>query len=587
MSGGVADRIYSFGDFLLDARRRVLLSHSTREVIALPAAAVETLLFLVERAGDLVAKDALLRTVWQDLNVEENSLARCISTLRRALGENPSEPRFIATVPGRGYRFIARVASAASSRGEPSLAVLPFKPLGDSDRDDALPLGMTEALIRRIGRLSDVGVKPLSSVRRYGGLEQDAVVAGRELGADIVVDGSVQRHGDRLHVAARLFEVVSGRQIWSGQFDEHLTNIFLIQDAIAERAASALVDELTAAERRELRRHSTDDVLAYQAYVTGWSALTRPGSQALETALRALKEAVARDPGFALAHTRLAHCYMLLGVFGLQAPDQAFPQAQAAARRALERDPESAEAQAHSAHINGLSGDVDGAERGLRRALDLNPRLAVAHHWMGIWSLHRGRIEEALAAVRRAQALEPLAPIFSANIGMIYYYARRYAEAIAQLTATLDMDPGFDHARSLLGRTYLRIGDAERAIEEFQRRGGTTYGSAADIAAALALAGRRDEALAGLRCLLDASQVRYVSGYDVATVYAALGDTAASLDWLERAMEITFVDLDPALDAIRTDARFRPIVERFPTRMRSLFDRERPNSGGRPPAAPE
>jgi hypothetical protein len=188
-------------------------------------------------------------------------------------------------------------------------------------------------LIRRIARLGHVDVKPLSSARRYGGPEQDAVVAGRELATDIVLDGSVQRHGDRLRVGVRLFEVASGRQIWSNRFDQDFTDIFVIQDAIAERAANALVDELTAAERREVRRHATDDVLAYQAYVTGWWALTRPSSQTLDTALRALREAVTHDPGFALAHTRLAHCHMLIGVFGIQAPDEAFPQALEAAQR--------------------------------------------------------------------------------------------------------------------------------------------------------------------------------------------------------------------------------------------------------------
>ena len=211
-----------------------------------------------------------------------------------------------------------------------------------------------------------------------------------------------------------------------------------------------------------------------------------------------------------------------------------------------------------------------------RQALDIDPRLFVAHHWMGLWLLRKGQIEEALAAVRRAQELEPLAVIVSANIGMIYYYARRYEEAIVQLQGTLRMDPGLDHARSFLGRTYLRSGEAEKAIEQFQRRRSTTYGSAADLAAAHALAGRRDEALAGLRCLLDAALVRYVPAYDVATAYAALGDTSAALDWLERAQEMTFVQLDPAFDGLRANPRFRQIVKRFPARMRALI-RTRPD----------
>jgi serine/threonine-protein kinase len=571
--------VYEFGSFVLEARRRLLVSRSTRQVIPLPATAVQALFYLVDHAGEVVTKEALLQAVWPDVNVEENSLAQCISTLRRAFGERPSDCRFIATVPGRGYRFIANVV-ATESRSEPSIAVLPFKPLGDADIHDALQLGMSEALIRKIGSLRRVNVKPLSSVGRYGGLQQDPADAGRELGADIVVDGSVQRHGDRLRIAVRLVDVASGHQLWSDRFDGEFTDIFVIQDTIAERAAGALIEELSMADRRALRRHPTEDAGAYQAYVVGWAALTRPGSQNLETALRSLQDAIARDPGFALAHTRLAHCYTLLGIFDVLSPCDVLPKALEATRRALELDPELAEAHAQRVHVEVMCGNFEDAEHGFRRALEINPRLSVAHHWMGLVRLSNGQIEEALASVQRAQELEPLALILSANIGMIYYYARRYEDAVAQLQATLEMDASFDHARSYLGRTYLRMGDIDRALEEFLRRTNTTIGSAADVAAAHALAGRRDEALIELHRLLDVARERYVSPYDVTTVYVALGDTRAALDWLERTWALPFVDLDPALDALREQPEFRPIVDRVMTRIRT-FGHMRPGERAR------
>jgi Tfp pilus assembly protein PilF len=202
------------------------------------------------------------------------------------------------------------------------------------------------------------------------------------------------------------------------------------------------------------------------------------------------------------------------------------------------------------------------ARRGIERALQINPRLAVAHHYMGLWLLAKGEFDGALASVRRAQAIEPLALIFSANIGMIYYYARRYEDATAQLQATLAMDSNFDHARSFLGRTYLRLGETERAIEEFQRRRGITMGGVADVAAAHALAGYREEALAALQRLREAAAERYVSGYDVATVYAALGDINGALDALEHSSELPFVELDPALDVLRGEPRFQRIAAR-------------------------
>jgi TolB-like protein len=562
MSARAPGIVYEFGGFTLDAGRRLLLSGPGGHAIPLPTTSVDTLLYLVEHAGELVDKASLLQAIWPGVSVAENSLAQSISALRRALGDRRSDPRFIVTVPGRGYRFIATITVHAAPRGEPSLAVLPFKRLGETDVPDALSLGMTDALIRRVGSLHHIDVKSLSSVCRYGGVNEDAIGAGRELNVDIVVDGWVQRSGDRLRVSVRLLDVVSGRQLWGDRFDEDFTDIFTIQDAIAERAASALLNELTIADRHRLRHHPTEHAYAYQAYVTGWLALARPGSDSLEVALRFLQEAVTRDPDFALAHACLAHCHTLLCIFGIQAPHDVYPKAHAAVLRALELDPELAEAHAQLAQIRAAYYlDWDGDERALQRALEINPRSSMPHHYVGLRLLAKGQIDDALASVRRAQAIEPLAAIFSANIGMIYYYGRRYDEAVRQLEATLAMDAGFDHARSYLGRAYLRMGDPRKAIEEFERRTSITIGSVADLPAAHALMGRRNEAVAELERLLTTARERYVSAYDVATVYAALGDTRTALDWLERAMErrdppIPLIGVDPAFDSLHTDPRF-------------------------------
>lgn len=303
---------------------------------------------------------------------------------------------------------------------------------------------------------------------------------------------------------------------------------------------------------------------AYQAYLVGWSALMRPNAESLEVGLQSLHDAIALDPRFALAYTRLAHCYMLFNIFGIRPADEVMPKAHAAAETALALDSALAEAHALFGHIRGLYyRDWESADRGLRRALDINPRLAVAHHFQGLWLLANGEIDEALAAVRQAQALEPLGVIFSANIGMILYYGRRYQEAIAQLEATLAMDAGVDHARSFLGRTYLRLGQIDCAIDEFERRRGTTMGSVADLAVAHALAGRRHEALAGLQYLIDALRDRHVSAYDIATVYAALGDWQNALDALERAAEFPCVNLDPAFDALRAEPGFQQLMSRL------------------------
>jgi TolB-like protein/Tfp pilus assembly protein PilF len=567
---------------------------ATGQTIPLTTKAIDTLVHLVERAGDVVRKSELLAAVWPNVRVEENSLSQCISALRRALGEDPSDHRFIVTAPGRGYRFIAEVAvidappaaenksaaigPAAKDAETRSLAVLPFKPLSISEKYESLALGMTDALISRLGGLRGVTVCPLSSVRTYGGVHQDPTAAGQELGVENVLDGSIQTAGERIRVSARLVNVKDRRQLWADRFDQDFTNIFDIQDAIAERAAAALVEELSSGDRSRLRRRPTQNAQAYQLYVTGWSGLTRPSCAALEKALGYLEQAVARDPSFALAYACLADCYAVYAVFGGGAPHDIFPKALLAIRQALDLEPDLAEAHAELGHIRMVYDlDLKTADACFARALTINPASTMAHHYRGLMHIARGNLTEALASIQRAQALEPLALNFNANIGMVHYYARRYEEAIAQLEITLGMDTSFDHARSILGRAYLRLGKPDRAIEEFGRRHSTTIGSAADLPTALAFSGKAAEALDALNKLIAAEKTQYVAAYDVATVWAALGNKNEAFSWLDksidqRAQPINFLSVDPAFDGLRADPRFAQTLKRLASHSSPLPD---------------
>jgi DNA-binding winged helix-turn-helix (wHTH) protein len=318
-------RVYVFARFRLDTRRRLLLSRSDGQAVALPTTSFDALLYLVEHAGEVVEKPALMRAVWPHVNVEENSLSQSISALRRALGEAPSDHRFVVTVPGRGYRFIAEVTSESA-------------------------------------------------------------------------DGA--------------------------------------------RAETML---------------PSSDPSAFQLYVTGWWALTRPGVGNLESALQHLEQAVARDPNFALAHVCIADCYVMLGIHSLRPPHEVLPKARAAVLRALEIDGGLADAHAELSQIHTVFDyDTKRAEAALRRAFEIDPRSFLAHRYRGLQMLARGEFDAALAALRRAQSLEPLAVHVNGNIGMVYYSQRRYAEAIAQFEMTLKLDGNFDVPRSFLGRSLMR-----------------------------------------------------------------------------------------------------------------------------------
>ena len=228
--------------------------------------AFDTLDYLIAHSGNVVEKDELMSAVWQDRLVEENNIAQNISALRRALGEKHRQNRFIAAVPGRGYKFVAKVQQLPSQEAMHSLAVLPFKPITAGSRDEALEMGMADSLILKLGG-EHLKVPPVAAVRRFALPEQDPVDAGRHLGVDTVLDGGIQIVAGRVRMTVRLIRVSDGRQMWAGQFDEQLRDIFSIQDSISDKVLAALRISLTNGTRN--RKAYTTNVNAYQLYMKG------------------------------------------------------------------------------------------------------------------------------------------------------------------------------------------------------------------------------------------------------------------------------------------------------------------------------
>lgn len=598
---------YEFGEFRLEPKRR-LLAGPGGEPLPLSDKAFDALVYLVQHAGRVVNKDELLKALWPTTVVEESSLYVAISAVRRALRDDSAAPtpRFIATIAGRGYQFVAdlRVAPAelvpprgrrvsarlatvvglavvaaavvafVSLRSErdatPSaatrtLAVLPFRPLTPGDRNESLELGMTQTLIEGLNS-GELSVTPLSSVRRFGGVEQDALEAGRALGVQTVLEGHLQRAGDQLRVSARLLDVESGRQIWAQRYDERFTDIFDVQDAIAARVRTSMAIELGAAEPPALRRY-TKSAEAYQQYANGQFHLQR---LALPQALTQFEQAVALDPEFALAYVGIADTRAIIGVFGIVAPRDTFPQALAAVNRALSLAPDLGEAYASLGHIKvQYEHDWAGAERAYRRALELNPGDSRANGWYGIYLGTCGRFDEGVERLKRAQALDPANAAYSALIGMLLVYQRRYDQAIEQLESSLQMDAAFPPANTYLAFAHLRRGDYQKAASYLDRLRAPAPGSGAYRAQLLALSGQRAAAKQELEGLLAMSRERYVPAYEIATIYAALGEKDETFRWLGRAFEdrstlIAWLAWDPVFDGIRDDPRYRPLYEKLP-----------------------
>jgi DNA-binding winged helix-turn-helix (wHTH) protein/TolB-like protein len=608
---------YEFGDFALDVGQQCLVRRDTGQTTVLTAKVFETLVYFVEHAGETLDKDVLLRAIWPGVVVEENSLTQNVSTLRQMLGEARGENRYITTVARKGYRFVAKVTrreAPMSGAARPrmglivagaaallaviaaivlfatapkpreaaplpaqTLAILPFKPLLPAERNESLEFGMTQSLISHLSRYSPQAIRPLSSVRRYRALDQDPIAAGRELGVDTVLDGSLQRSGARLRVAVRLLRVADGQQLWAQSFDQDFTTIFDVQDTIAARVAQAVSVRWVGGNATRGAPY-TKDPEAYALYASGQFAWTRQTEASLLQAIAFFEQAIARDPNYALAYASLADSYALLGVFGMRAPREAFPEARRAVEKALAIDPDLAAAHTSLGQIRTIyEHDWEGGAREYQRALQLDPSMSSTYHRLGLLYAMQGQIDRALEVNGRAQQLEPLWLAPKGAAGNFLYFARRYDESIRLLEQVLALDERADNAREFLIRDLIVKGDYDRALAEYDKRPLQMPGSNAHRAQALALSGRRAAALVELDRVLKLSKERYVPAYDIALIYAALADTEHTFAWLERAVEdrstmMVFLAQDPMFDALHGDPRWAGLVQQIGIYRRTLPD---------------
>ncbi|MBJ6980858.1 winged helix-turn-helix domain-containing protein [Luteimonas sp. MC1572] len=599
-----------FGPYCLDIQARELRARDG-SVLPLTARAFDTLCCLVDNRDRVVSKDELLATVWAGRVVEENNLTQAVSTLRRVLGGG----RYIATVPGRGYRFVADVADGdghaaapvpmpapwwarhvavpgavmflvallaavawslwdwpprAASRPEAALAVLPFRALSAPD-DELLGLGLAETLITRLGRSGELRVRSLASSQRVAGAHPDAQQAASQLGATHVIEGSTQRVGGSIRVNARLVAADSGAIVWADTFDTDAQRVFTLQDRIAGAVTDALA--LSPIVLPERARSACDgaDPQAYRAWLRGHHLLQRPDAARLEQALAAFRSAIDLDPACTRAYAGLALAWRGL-VHTDREPAEMFPLAKAAVARALEIDPESPEAlvaQGRNRHL--YDWDWPGAETSLQQAIALNPSLMEARFAYAHLLVDLGRFEEGLAQARQASELDPLSPMISALEAGFLTAARQPEAARLQVERALALQPDSWIALLVRGGMALDRGDSAAAIADLERgaeRAQRTSQMLAALAAAYAAAGDHADTLALLRELESRAAKGYVPATSLAAVHVALGDRDAALDWLERAwrerdIRMAFLKVDARWNDVRDEPRFQALSRRL------------------------
>jgi serine/threonine-protein kinase len=558
---------HEFGPFRFDLRKRVLWRAG--ELVAAPPKALDLLAVLVEQHDQLVTKDELLRRAWPDTFVSEANLSVNVAILRRALGTQADGKPWIQTVPRKGYRFVGRVVSLAPPARR-AIAVLPFRFIAaSSEEDEALGLGMADALITRLGGSPGLVVRPTSAVQKYTGPGVDPLAAGRELKVDAVLEGRLQRDGTRLRVSAQLLPTDGTPLLWAGQLEERQEELFALQDAVAERLAAALELRPDGERQRRLRRHHTESLEAYRGYARGrffWARFT-PAS--LWKAVLCFREALALDPGYALPYAGLADAYAYAGYAGLLPPREAWDLANAAATHARRLDDRLPEVHVSSAFVLMFRDwDWAGGEAALLRALELDPDSAGAHQWLGFFLQARGRLPEASRAIARAEELDPLSgPVASLRA---FQHALE-GDTEGQLLASqrmLELLPHEALAHRTLGHARLGAGDAAGAVAAFRRALELSEGAPAGramLARGLALAGEVAEARAALADLEHAS-AGYVSPCLLAAVHLALGERAAALERVVAAGDardawVLWLRVDPTFAALHGEPAFEALLK--------------------------
>lgn len=452
-----------------------------------------------------------------------------------------------------------------------SLAVLPFANEGGDAELDYLGDGITESLIHDLSQLRDVRVMARSTVFRYRGRELEAQGAGRELKVDAVLTGRVVPRGDALTVEAELVDVASGSRLWGERYQGRLDDVVRVPEDVARQISSTLRLRLTDEQQERLGRRETDDPEAYRLYLKGRYHWNKRTAEGFRKGIDYFEQASARDPTYALPQVGLADSFALMAAYSVRPPSESMTRARAAAERALTLDDSLAEAHASLGLVKLLHDwEWAEAERRFQRAIVLKPGLATAHHWYAEFLMARGRTEEALAELQRAENLDPLSVILPTDRCRALYFARRYPEALASCRRALDADATFVPALITDGMVREEAaGPAEALVpyREVARLLGNDPHARTLIARATALAGDAPAARRMLAEIEEQARVRYISPYSMALVHSALGDRDAAFRELERAVAersswMTYLAVNPRLDALRGDPRFADVLKR-------------------------
>lgn len=620
------DRRFRFGPFELSERDGELRRNGIR--IKLQEQPLRVLLELVGNAGLVVTREELQQKLWPaDTFVDfDLGLNTAVRKLRQALGDDAEGPRYIETLAKRGYRFIAPVSSAApvpqpidGSPASPSetapvppsapdrrrrwliptvglavialaagvgwytraprtprinsIAVMPFANGGGDANTEYLSDGITESLINNLAHVPQLKVKSRNTVFHYKGKDIDAKKVGSDLGVAATVNGRVVPRGDSIEVSAELTDVRDNTVMWGHHYSGKSADIILLQQQIASDIAQELRSKLSTSEKQQVANQGTHNPEAYELYLKGRYAWNTRGKYAdIEKAISYFNQAIAEDPGYALAYSGLADAYLVLDTYG-GTSGKSKPKTIAALRKALELDPSLGHPHAVLGAIEMGNWDFAKGEAEFKKAIKLDPNDAAARHW---YSANIGRIggreQEAVAEANRAHQLDPLSPIITENLGIAYIYARQYDEAIAICTKSANENPIIARGHNCLFAAYWAKRMYPQVIQELKahsQSSGNPNDSelASGMEEGFRLGAWKGALTKGIEILQAQRKSGYATAYDIATFYADLGDTEQAFRWLNTAYQerndgLVNLKTDFLLDPLRSDPRFDELVRK-------------------------
>ena len=621
-----AERLRFGEGFELDARAYEL--RRSGRVLKLERIPMELLLLLMEERGHLVSRDRIVERVWgKGVFLDtDNSINAAVRKIRRVLKDSPEQPRFVQTITGRGYRFIATVEEAGAaierptpiapaSDGRPrasrvrarlglalllltvasmaaapwlvarlrhpagaipslrSIAVLPLDNLSGDSSQDYFVDGMTDALTTDLAKVSSLRVISRTSAMRYRGTKKGMPEIAGELNVDGIVEGSVTRSGNRVRITAQLIHAPTDRHLWAETYERDLDDVLRLQREVAQAIAQQVRAQLTPQQQLRLGSASTVNPEAYDAYLRGRYYMTAAGTtlQTLDTAKEYYEESIRRDPAFALAYAGLADSYVGLASFRHLSPERAYRSAKEALGKALELDGNLGEAHTTLALLSWRhEWDWANAEREFNSAIDLNASYDCARASYANYLAWNGRRAEALAETTRGRELNP-GSSFAIVESAVYFHLRDYPSLVDASRRGVASDPNEWLEHHFLGIGLEGLGKRLEAIPEYRKAVEMSHGdqdAVAALAHAYAADGRRAEAETMLRDLERTASDRYLSPYLIATIYAGLGNKDKAFELLEKACQERCWDIpwqikaDLRIDNLRSDPRFEAVLHR-------------------------